>query len=111
MMRDPKTKFPPSKIKRIMQSDKDVGKIAQATPVAVGKALELFMTQLVNEALVRLQQRNGKRLQLGHFNEAIRTSEQFDFLVEIADKYPDPQSQLQSLPPQGQVESNSLLDQ
>jgi hypothetical protein len=33
-----KTKFPVARIKRIMQADEDVGKVAQVTPVAVGKS-------------------------------------------------------------------------
>lgn len=32
-----KTKFPTARIKRIMQADEDVGKVAQVTPVVVGK--------------------------------------------------------------------------
>lgn len=34
---DIKTKFPVARIKRIMQADEDVGKVAQVTPIAVGK--------------------------------------------------------------------------
>jgi Dr1-associated corepressor len=34
---DVRTKFPVARIKRIMQADEDVGKVAQATPTAVGK--------------------------------------------------------------------------
>jgi Dr1-associated corepressor len=33
---DVRTKFPVARIKRIMQADEDVGKVAQATPTAVG---------------------------------------------------------------------------
>ena len=33
-----KTKFPVARIKRIMQADEDVGKVAQVTPVAVGES-------------------------------------------------------------------------
>lgn len=32
-----KTKFPVARIKRIMQADEDVGKVAQVTPVIVCK--------------------------------------------------------------------------
>ena len=32
-----KTKFPVARIKRIMQADEDVGKVAQVTPIAVGQ--------------------------------------------------------------------------
>jgi hypothetical protein len=36
---DVRTKFPVARIKRIMQADEDVGKVAQVTPVAVCKSL------------------------------------------------------------------------
>ena len=36
-----RTKFPVARIKRIMQADEDVGKVAQVTPVAV---CELILT-------------------------------------------------------------------
>lgn len=36
---DVKTKFPVARIKRIMQADEEVGKVAQVTPVAVCKSL------------------------------------------------------------------------
>lgn len=38
---DIKTKFPVARIKRIMQADEDVGKVAQATPTAVCELLTL----------------------------------------------------------------------
>ena len=37
-----KTKFPVARIKRIMQADEDVGKVAQATPTAVCKSASLI---------------------------------------------------------------------
>ena len=37
-----KTKFPVARIKRIMQADEDVGKVAQVTPVVVCKRKALF---------------------------------------------------------------------
>ncbi|KAI9218766.1 hypothetical protein BC828DRAFT_387748 [Blastocladiella britannica] len=40
-------RFPSARIKKIMQSDEDVGKIANATPVLMSKSLELFMTHLL----------------------------------------------------------------
>lgn len=40
---DVKTKFPVARIKRIMQADEEVGKVAQVTPIAVCKFLfDLF---------------------------------------------------------------------
>lgn len=37
-----RTKFPVARIKRIMQADEDVGKVAQVTPVIVCKSLTLM---------------------------------------------------------------------
>jgi hypothetical protein len=42
-----KTKFPVARIKRIMQADEDVGKVAQVTPVAVCKLLPLAVLDLL----------------------------------------------------------------
>jgi Dr1-associated corepressor len=36
---DVRTKFPVARIKRIMQADDDVGKVAQVTPHAVGRSM------------------------------------------------------------------------
>jgi hypothetical protein len=41
-----KTKFPVARIKRIMQADEDVGKVAQVTPVAVCMLLPLPSTDV-----------------------------------------------------------------
>jgi hypothetical protein len=38
-----KTKFPVARIKRIMQADEEVGKVAQVTPVAVCKSSPLII--------------------------------------------------------------------
>jgi hypothetical protein len=39
-----RTKFPVARIKRIMQADEDVGKVAQVTPVAVCKSILTYLT-------------------------------------------------------------------
>jgi len=44
-----KTRFPMARIKKIMQSDEEVGKIALATPILISKALELFMRDLIQK--------------------------------------------------------------
>lgn len=70
-----------------MQSDEDIGKVAQATPVVVAKALELFMIQLVDESCKRARAKQAKRVSLAHLYQAIMEEEQFDFLREVMDKY------------------------
>ncbi|KAF1988057.1 histone-fold-containing protein [Aulographum hederae CBS 113979] len=84
-----KTKFPVARIKRIMQADEDVGKVAQVTPVAVSKALELFMISLVTKAASEAKSRSSKRVTAAHLKAAVLNDEQFDFLNDIVSKVAD----------------------
>jgi histone H3/H4 len=84
-----KNHFPVARIKRIMQADDDVGKVAQVTPVVVSKALELFMISLVTKAATEAKQRNSKRVGAVHLKQAITKNEQFDFLNDIVSKVAD----------------------
>lgn len=103
--------FPVARIKRIMQADDDVGKVAQVTPVVVctylphpasfyfevdqllmtcaAKALELFMISLVTKAAAEAKSRNSKRVGAVHLKQAITKDEQFDFLSDIVSKVAD----------------------
>lgn len=83
---DVKTKFPVARIKRIMQADEDVGKVAQATPTAVAKALELFMITLVTKAA---SEANNKRITAQHLKTAVLADDKFDFLAEACANIPD----------------------
>ncbi|KAI9723339.1 MAG: hypothetical protein M1812_001223 [Candelaria pacifica] len=84
-----KTKFPVARIKRIMQADEDVGKVAQVTPVVVSKALELFMISLVCKASEAANERSSKRVTATHLKQAIAKDKQFDFLDDIIAKVAD----------------------
>ncbi|KAF2742850.1 histone-fold-containing protein, partial [Sporormia fimetaria CBS 119925] len=88
-----KSHFPVARIKRIMQADDDVGKVAQVTPVVVSKALELFMISLVTKAAEEAKNRNSKRVQPAHLKAVVTTNEQFDFLEPIVAKVPDAPAQ------------------
>ncbi|KAJ5949315.1 hypothetical protein N7454_000899 [Penicillium verhagenii] len=84
-----KTKFPVARIKRIMQADEDVGKVAQVTPLAVSKALELFMISLVTKAAQEAKDRNSKRVTASHLKQAVAKDDVLDFLADIIAKVPD----------------------
>ncbi|KAI4182044.1 MAG: hypothetical protein L6R41_006241 [Letrouitia leprolyta] len=109
------TKFPVARIKRIMQADEDVGKVAQVTPTAVckyqptsthtnpssprlpkltylaptAKALELFMISVVTKAANEAKLKSSKRVTAAHLKQAVEKDEQLDFLAEIISKVPD----------------------
>ncbi|KAK0637926.1 DNA polymerase epsilon subunit C [Lasiodiplodia hormozganensis] len=84
-----KTKFPAARIKRIMQADEDVGKVAQVTPHVVAKALELFMISLVTKAATEAKNRSSKRVSAAHLKQAVLQDEHFDFLNDIVNKVSD----------------------
>lgn len=78
-----KTKFPTARIKRIMQADEEVGKVAQQTPIAVGKALELFMVALVTKSADVAREKNSKRVSAQMLKQVVESDDQWDFLREI----------------------------
>ncbi|ESK84066.1 histone-like transcription factor (cbf nf-y) [Moniliophthora roreri MCA 2997] len=84
------TKFPVARIKKIMQKDEDVGKVAQATPIVISKALELFLALIVEEASKVTAERGSKKVEAYHLKHAVETTEMFDFLKEIVEGVPDP---------------------
>ncbi|KAG1824681.1 histone-fold-containing protein, partial [Suillus subaureus] len=96
------TKFPVARIKKIMQKDEEVGKVAQATPVVIctslytdlsvisPKALELFLAMIVDEATKVTVERGAKKVEAYHLKHAIETTEMLDFLKEIVESVPDP---------------------
>lgn len=96
--RSASSKFPIARIKRIMQADEDVGKVAQATPVVISKALELFMQDIVESAVEQTRKTGGKRVAPYHLyvcttdcrKRAALNTETFDFLRDILEKVADP---------------------
>ncbi|GBL49462.1 hypothetical protein ACI3LY_000062 [Candidozyma auris] len=82
-----KTHFPAARIKKIMQSDEEIGKVAQATPIVVGRALEIFMANLVEAAIKEAKAAGVRRIAASHVRAAVENTEQFDFLVDAVSKY------------------------
>ncbi|EEF39141.1 negative cofactor 2 transcriptional co-repressor, putative [Ricinus communis] len=83
------TRFPAARIKKIMQADDDVGKIALAVPLLVSKALELFLQDLCDRTYAITLRRGAKTLNSLHLKQCVHTFNIFDFLGEIVGKVPD----------------------
>ncbi|KAL7417855.1 histone-fold-containing protein, partial [Mrakia frigida] len=79
-----------SRIKKIMQTDEDVGKVAMATPVLVSKALELFIASLVKAGVEQTREAGGKKMTAYHMKRTIQTNDMFDFLLDTVADIPDP---------------------
>lgn len=93
-----KTHFPPAKVKKIMQTDEDIGKVSQATPVIAGRSLEFFIALLVKRSSEVARQLGCKRISGEVMKETILADEKFDFLREnvcgeTADQEQDDQDQ------------------
>ncbi|KAJ1919162.1 hypothetical protein IWQ60_007310 [Tieghemiomyces parasiticus] len=93
MRKKHKTKFPVARIKKIMQMDEDVGKMAQATPVLVAKAVEMFMQSLIDRSCEETRLRSAKRMSSAHLKRTINGNEQFDFLKDVVASVPDLQDE------------------
>ncbi|XP_015272356.1 PREDICTED: dr1-associated corepressor isoform X2 [Gekko japonicus] len=59
-------RFPPARIKKIMQTDEEIGKVAAAVPVIISRALELFLESLLKKACHVTQSRNAKTMTTSH---------------------------------------------
>ncbi|KAI3996921.1 hypothetical protein MKX01_021197 [Papaver californicum] len=78
-----------SRIKKIMQADEDVGKIALAVPLLVSKALELFLQDLCDRTYDVTLRRGAKTMSSLHLKQCVQSFNVFDFLKEIVSKVPD----------------------
>jgi histone H3/H4 len=55
-----------ARIKKIMQSDEDIGKVAAAVPVIISRALELFAETLLKKTYELTTRRNARTLTPSH---------------------------------------------
>uniref|UniRef100_M4FCA8 Transcription factor CBF/NF-Y/archaeal histone domain-containing protein n=1 Tax=Brassica campestris TaxID=3711 RepID=M4FCA8_BRACM len=83
------TRFPAARIKKIMQADEDVGKIALAVPVLVSKSLELFLQDLCDRTYEITRERGAKTVSSLHLKHCVERYNVFDFLREVVSKVPD----------------------
>lgn len=86
-------RFPPARIKKIMQTDDEVGKVAAAVPVIISRALELFVESLIKKANDVTQARNAKTLTTTHLKQCILAENKFDFLKDLVATVPDVQAE------------------
>lgn len=79
------SRFPPARIKKMMQSDEDVGKVAWVVPCLISKALEIFSEQLMMTISDEIQSRNARTLSTTHIKAAIKLKDEFLAVRELAD--------------------------
>ncbi|CAG9116341.1 unnamed protein product [Plutella xylostella] len=82
-------RFPAGRIKKIMQTDEEVGKVAQAVPIIISRTLELFVQSLLGKAMQVTLSRNAKTLSPAHVKQCILAEQRFDFLHDLVKNIPD----------------------
>lgn len=87
-------RFPPARIKKIMQSDEEVGKVAAPVPVIISRALEMFAETLLGRAKRVTAQRGARTLTPSHLKFCIHSETRFDFLRDLVSTVPDLQGDM-----------------
>ncbi|XP_046577569.1 dr1-associated corepressor-like [Haliotis rubra] len=87
------SRFPPARIKKIMQTDDEVGKVAAAVPVIISRALELFIESLILKTNETTTAKNAKTLTTSHIKQTIQAEKKFDFLRDLVSSIPDHQTE------------------
>ena len=82
-------RFAPARIKKIMQSDEEVGKVSAAVPVIISKALEMFLESFLENADKLTKERCAKTLTPQHLKQIIQTDNKYDFLKDLVSGIPD----------------------
>jgi len=90
-------RFPPARIKKIMQSDEEVGKVAAPVPVIISRALEMFAETLLGSAKQVTAQRGARTLTPSHLKFCIQSEARFDFLRDLVSSVPDLQGDVDSI--------------
>ena len=75
--------LPPARVKRIMQEDEEVGKMAAGVPIVISRATELFLIDLIKKTNEVAEEKKSKSVNLTHLLECCKNTPEFDFLVEM----------------------------
>ncbi|KAJ7988819.1 hypothetical protein DPEC_G00313150 [Dallia pectoralis] len=78
-------RFPPGRIKKIMQKDTEVGRIATAVPVIISQAVEMFLKSLLTKTCQITKSKHSRVMSISHVKQCIESEKLFDFLKELAE--------------------------
>ncbi|XP_068574103.1 dr1-associated corepressor isoform X2 [Cebidichthys violaceus] len=86
-------RFPPSRIKKIMQKDAEVGRIAVAVPVIISRALEMFLKSLLTKVCLITQSKRCHVVSVAHMKQCIEFEKLFHFLKDLVERASSPAGQ------------------
>ena len=74
--------FAPLKVKKVIQDNKEIGKVANMTPYVISKSLEYFMKDLINDASIVSKECKNNTITPEHLKAAILKNESLSFLIK-----------------------------
>ncbi|GJQ08473.1 hypothetical protein GpartN1_g264.t1 [Galdieria partita] len=80
--------FPPARIKRMMRSDKDVGKIAVSAPFLLSKALQLALEDFLTTAAELAKQRSVSVITPDQLRHCVENEKRFRSLQRVVEHVP-----------------------
>ena len=72
-----------SRIKRIMQSSEEVGKLNSYCPLVVSKTVELFIKDLIETVQLKHENSSKNKIEIEDIIEIGKTAGRFDFIPHI----------------------------
>eukprot|EP00729_Bicosta_minor_P005346 gene5346-2284_t len=93
MASNSKPKFAQAKIKKMLQVDEDMGKVASGAPVVISRALEMFISALTKQSCEVAEKAGSRTLSAGHLKMCIEGNPQFDYLKTFVADVPLPSAE------------------
>jgi len=79
-----KTRFPISRVKKLVQQNEDIGKTSVTVPVVLSKAIELFFAQFISKMIEKAKTRKSNKIQILDFKGVIEENlEHYFFLKDM----------------------------
>ncbi|CAO4380554.1 unnamed protein product [Caenorhabditis nigoni] len=76
-------KIQPTRVKKVMQSDEEIGRMVQSVPVSIGRAMEHFAEKFLLAAADATQYTSSKTLSPQHMKQAVHNVPHFRFLESL----------------------------
>ena len=81
-------RFPIAKIKKLIQKNEEVGKLAHAIPFLMSKSLEYFLKRMLTELMEKYKDQKAK-LTPAHLKALIMENKKYAFLEDVVQEVDD----------------------
>jgi len=88
-----KTRFPISRIKKLIQLNENIGKTTSTVPVVISRAIELFMEDLIEKMIKEAKNEDSTKLVETHYNTVVEREESMYGFLKDAVKEEDDESE------------------